>query len=77
LEFDCGLGALKYEGGWKNNKYEGSGKYFRDDGSLNYEGEWSNNMKNGKGKYYYADGKMAYEGYFKDDEIDKSVQMIK
>jgi antitoxin component YwqK of YwqJK toxin-antitoxin module len=76
LEINSGLGALKYEGGWKNNKYEGVGKYFRDDGSLNYDGEWTNNMKNGKGKYYYADGKMAYEGYFKDDNIDKSVQMI-
>merc|ERR1711998_356918 len=49
-------------GSFKNNKYNGYGKYYENE-ILKYEGNFYNNMFNGDGKYYYEKG-IVYEGKF-------------
>ena len=49
-----------YAGEWKNDKREGFGTYYYDDGGC-YEGSWENDKKEGWGKMRYADGTI-YEG---------------
>jgi hypothetical protein len=50
-------GAIIYEGEWKNNKMDGQGIYFWDDGRY-YEGYYKNDMKHGYGEYTYTDGQI-------------------
>ena len=65
----------KYEGQMKNNKLEGKGKYYYNNGSI-YEGEWKNDKKEGKGIFIFPNGD-RYEGDFKDDNFDgKGVFLI-
>jgi antitoxin component YwqK of YwqJK toxin-antitoxin module len=45
-----------YEGEFKKNRYSGSGKLFRQDGSVSYDGQFKNGLKNGDGVSYYLDG---------------------
>ena len=42
----------RYEGEWRNGKYEGKGIYYWNDGDR-YEGEFRNGKAEGKGIYYY------------------------
>lgn len=51
-----------YEGSFKNNKYNGYGKYYENE-ILKYEGNFYNNMFHGDGKYYYEKG-IVYKGTF-------------
>ena len=57
-----------YDGEWKNGKYDGKGKLYKD-GKLLYDGEWKNGKYDGKGKEYeYRHGTLLllYEGNWKD-----------
>ena len=59
----------RYEGQLVNNRREGKGNFFYNDGNC-YEGDWKNDTKDGKGIYYfnappYQGSK--YEGDFKKD----------
>ena len=57
--------TIKYEGDYKNNKMEGKGILFFENGDK-YEGEFLKDKFNGKGVYTWNDGNI-YEGGFKDD----------
>jgi hypothetical protein len=49
-----------YAGEWVNDKREGKGTYFYDDGGW-YDGMWSNDQKEGWGRMHYMDSSI-YEG---------------
>lgn len=56
----------KYEGGWKNNKFDGYGVYTCNPQNRDYkklEGYWKNGKMNGKGFCYYKNGD-RYDGDF-------------
>ena len=58
-------GTTKYEGDFKNGKFNGNGKYYQND-ELIYDGDWKDGRMDGKGEYY-QDGKLFYAGDMKDD----------
>ena len=58
----------KYEGQIINNKREGRGIFYFNDGDK-YEGEWKNDLRHGKGIFYYNEGD-RYEGDFKNNKRD-------
>ena len=60
-----------YEGDFVNDKREGNGKSFFEDGSIKYSGEWKNGSENGKGILYYQNGKIEVEGYFEEEGYDR------
>ena len=45
-----------------DNKINGKGKEYNDDGDLKFEGEYLNGKRNGKGKEYYDSGELKFEG---------------
>ena len=47
-----------------NNKKNGKGKDFDQNGKLIYEGEFLNGKRYGKGKEYNFDGKLLFEGEY-------------
>ena len=62
----------KYDGYFKDDKFEGEGIYYWKDGEK-YEGYWKNGKREGKGIYYYNSGD-KYIGYFSNDkEEDKGI----
>lgn len=54
--------GAKYEGGWKNGKFHGKGKFAYAEGDL-FEGEWEEGKRQGTGVYTWVDGQ-KYEGMF-------------
>ena len=68
--------GFMYEGEFKNNQYNGFGKYtflkdyFHEGGNAywweNYEGYWLNGKQHGEGKLFDGDGNLYFEGSFKD-----------
>jgi hypothetical protein len=50
-----GASGATYEGDFKNNMYDGHGKYRWADGAV-YIGSWLNNKMHGKGEYVSSDG---------------------
>ena len=56
----------KYEGNWKDNKWNGEGTLYRADGTKKYEGNFKDGLFNGEGTLYYPNG-AKYVGNFKDD----------
>ena len=65
-----------YEGGIREGKKEGYGKYKEENGEI-YEGEWKNDKKNGKGRTFYAkDKKLKYEGDFVDNKFEGNGKFI-
>ena len=53
----------RYEGNFKNSKFEGKGSFFSAEGHLLYEGQWVNNKREGQGvSYNPTSGKKEYEG---------------
>jgi hypothetical protein len=58
----------KYEGEFKDSKFEGEGSYTFANGD-NYKGAFAGDKFNGKGTYTFANGDL-YEGDFKDDLYD-------
>ena len=58
----------RYEGEWKNNKKEGKGIYYWNNGDK-YDGDWRNGKFEGKGIYYYNNGD-RYEGDWRNDKFE-------
>jgi len=52
-----------YEGGWKESKKHGEGKYTHSNGDV-HEGEWKEDERHGEGKYTFANGEVGgvYDG---------------
>ena len=63
-------GNIKYNGGLKNNKYEGKGILYYENGIIKYEGNFINNKCEGKGIFYYENGNKCYEGDFVNDKFE-------
>lgn len=61
---------ITYEGGWKEGKKEGTGKYFNNHVYVaqEYTGEWKNGLKNGKGICIYKMGSKYDDGGLKNGE---------
>ena len=58
----------KYEGDWKNDKFDGKGiKYYRNGDK--YDGQWKNGQKNGYGIKYFKNGNKC-EGFWKNGIIE-------
>lgn len=55
----------KYEGEFKNDSYNGSGRLFNQNGSLKYEGNFKNGHFEGLGTYFYTSGS-KYIGMWKE-----------
>ena len=54
----------KYEGEWKDNRYDGNGKTTLSTGLVAYDGEWKEGKCDGAGKFQWASG-ATYEGEWK------------
>lgn len=73
FEFDNGN---KYDGDWKDGKYDGFGEFTHATGEK-YQGFWKDNNKNGLGVYDWGEGN-KYIGEFKDDmKHGKGIQYFK
>lgn len=60
--------SLKFEGGYKNDKYDGQNcKLFDKDGNMAYDGDMQNGLKEGKGKLFHRNNILYYKGKFVDD----------
>lgn len=59
---------IKYKGDFLNDKREGKGEYFFEDGSV-YKGDWKDGKREGKGVYLFKTG-ARYEGEWKDNSCD-------
>ncbi|KAE9537643.1 hypothetical protein AGLY_006666 [Aphis glycines] len=63
----CGYGTMRwndgavYRGQWRNNEYNGRGKYVEVNGNI-YDGQWSNGLKHGEGVYVFKDKGQFMEG---------------
>uniref|UniRef100_A0A2S2NC87 MORN repeat-containing protein 3 n=1 Tax=Schizaphis graminum TaxID=13262 RepID=A0A2S2NC87_SCHGA len=63
----CGYGTMQwndgavYQGQWRNNEYNGQGKYVEVNGNF-YDGQWRNGLKHGKGVYVFIDKGQFMEG---------------
>ncbi len=57
----------RYDGSWRNGKFEGYGSYTWLDGSK-YSGNWVAGNRNGQGTFYEANGK-SKTGTWKDNEL--------
>jgi hypothetical protein len=54
----------KYEGEFKNNKFDGQGIYYYEDGIKKYEGQFKENKFHGNGIEYYRNKFKYFEGIF-------------
>lgn len=74
-------GNLIFEGEFKNNLYDGNGKYYlvesvhgKDESVLCYEGDFEKGKYSGKGKFYFTSGErkgeLIYKGDFYDSEYN-------
>ena len=60
-------GNLVYDGAWKDDHYEGSGRLMGSGTDwIKYEGEFRNGKMDGFGEMWFHDGK-RYKGQFRDD----------
>ena len=57
-----------YKGDWINDKREGNGKYYWENGEY-YIGQFKNGLRHGKGIEYYSNGNIKYEGNFIDGKF--------
>ena len=55
------FGNIKYDGEFVNNKPEGKGKYYYENGEY-YIGEFKNGLRNGEGILYYKNGNIINKG---------------
>ena len=55
-------GKMKYEGSYKNDKFNGEGKFWTEEGILKYKGTFVDNQKTGYGSLYYPLGHLQYKG---------------
>jgi antitoxin component YwqK of YwqJK toxin-antitoxin module len=63
-------GMLRYEGQWKNSRFDGTGKLYTKGKQLNYEGGFLKGLKDGTGKLYDMYGSLFYEGQFAHDQME-------
>ena len=68
-------GNIKYEGDWINDKPEGNGKEFFEDGEY-YIGQYKNGLRHGKGIEYYSNGNIKYEGEYINDKFEGNGKYI-
>ena len=54
-----------YEGGYKDGKKHGTGKYVHSTGNV-YYGEWIEDRREGQGKFYFFNRPYWFDGIFKD-----------
>ena len=66
----------RYEGEWRNDKKEGKGIYYWNDGDR-YEGDFRNGNFEGKGIYYFSNGDRRMGDYLNGKEIGKHVRLTK
>ncbi len=59
----------RYEGNFKNSKYDGEGFFLFENGDK-YRGSFKDDMITGKGEYSYFESGDIYKGEFKDDLMD-------
>ena len=59
-------GAVKMEGGMKNDKREGEWTAYFPDGKVQSEGTFKNGLRTGRAIVYYANGNRYMEGYYKE-----------
>ena len=59
----------RYEGNFKNSKYDGDGFFLFENGDR-YKGNFRDDMISGKGEYSYFESGDNYKGEFKDDLMD-------
>ena len=59
---------------WKNDKREGRGIYYYNDGDR-YEGEWKNDNMEGKGIFSYKNGDIEIGDYSQNQKVGKHVRM--
>lgn len=60
--------SYDYEGGWKNDMFEGQGK-IRYSNGCTYDGNWHQDLQDGKGSIVYADGS-TYEGEWSEGKFN-------
>ena len=53
-----------------NNKFEGKGILYYENGDINYEGEFVKNKFEGKGILYYENGNKHYGGDFVNNKVE-------
>ena len=56
----------RYEGEWRNGKFDGEGAFYYDTGEK-YIGTWLANKRDGEGQFYDKKGDLVYDGNWKDD----------
>jgi antitoxin component YwqK of YwqJK toxin-antitoxin module len=64
------MGVLIYDGGFKDNLFDGYGKFYRD-GKLEFEGIFVKNEPNGYGIKYKPDGNVKEEGEYLNGVLQK------
>ena len=57
-----------YEGNYFNDKYEGEGKYFWENGKY-YIGQFKDGLKNGKGTLHFSNGNIKKMGDWINDKF--------
>ena len=67
--YDLKTNKLIFEGQYLNEKKNGKGREYNNNGNLIFEGEYLNGNKNGKGKDYYDYGKIKFEGEYLNGKI--------
>lgn len=69
IQYDNGS---RYEGNFKEGKFDGQGKFYNMDGVLIYEGTYANHQREGKGISYFSSGTKQFEGTWVNNEPSKS-----
>ena len=64
----------KYEGDFKNDKREGKGIFYMNNGDR-YEGDFKNGLRDGKGIFYYNNGDREMGDYLNDKRFGKHVTL--
>lgn len=57
--------SLVYAGDFKDDKFDGKGKLFNQNGDLEYDGEWEDGWKSGEGTEYHPNGSVKFVGTWK------------
>ena len=63
-------GAIRYQGGVQDEKYNGSGTLYYKSGGIEYQGEFAFGKKEGTGISYLENGQIWYEGGFHNDRFE-------
>ena len=61
---------VRYDGHWKDERYDGHGKSYYKNGQVEYDGHWKGGKRNGQGKKYSENGSLRYDGHWKDEQYD-------